>query len=233
MGVAPPVTPADLIGALRGLDTCALSDALDTLGLPGAIPGLPALSVPARVAGRVVTVRLGPVETQPPSPRPGRHLATAAISAARPGDVIVIAHPGGPAAGWGGLLSRAARLKGLSATLVDGPCRDVDEARELGYPVYARGATPITARGRIAELSWGEPVTFGGVPVASGDLVLADGSGAVFVPAERAAEVITMAAGIAARESAMADELGRGTSVAAVMGHAYEHMAGRGINSDD
>lgn len=42
--------------------------------------------------------------------------------------------------------------------IVDGACRDVDEIAELGLPVYARSATPRTARGRLAEVGWGAPV---------------------------------------------------------------------------
>jgi 4-hydroxy-4-methyl-2-oxoglutarate aldolase len=46
----------NLIARLAALDTCAVSDALDKLGLPGAVVGLSALTGPAKVAGRVVTI---------------------------------------------------------------------------------------------------------------------------------------------------------------------------------
>src|SRR5207237_928779 len=84
----------------------------------------------------------------------------------------------------------------------DGACRDVDEARDLGFPVYARSATPRTARGRIVEQSFNTPVRFGGVTVEPGDLVLADWTGAVFLPSARAEEGVTLAAQLAAREVA-------------------------------
>jgi len=223
-----------LVDHLRALDTPSVSDALDALGLSGAVPGLQALGARRRIAGPVVTVQLAYAEDVPPATpgAPKRHLCTAAVAASSPGDVIVVAHPGDRAAGWGGLLTRAAQLRGVEGTLVDGPARDVDESRELGYPVYARTATPVTARGRIAELRWNAPVSFGGVTVRPGDLVLADGSGVVFVPADRADDVVAKACALADREAAMARDLQAGHPVTEVMGRTYEQLAGQGINSD-
>ena len=224
-----------LVDQLRELDTPSVSDALDALGLSGAVPGLQALSVHRRIAGRAQTVQLAHAEDVPPDP-PGtskRHLCTAAVAASGKGDVIVVAHPGDRAAGWGGLLTRAAHLRGVEGTLVDGPARDVDESRELGYAVYARSATPVTARGRIAELAWNTPVEFGGVTVSPGDLVLADGSGVVFVPAGRAEEIVAKARSLAAREAAMARDLDAGHPVTEVMGRSYEELAGQGVTGSD
>ena len=58
-------TPAAL-DRLRALDTCAVSDALDTLGLNGATTGIgPLWSSPAPIAGRVRTVLAGPSRARP------------------------------------------------------------------------------------------------------------------------------------------------------------------------
>src|SRR4051812_49552382 len=136
----------DLVERLARLDTCAVSDALDRLGLVGAVAGLRPMWPCPRVAGRVVTVKLKPATGE----RPSRHLGTAAVEAATPGDVIVVDHGGrAEAAGWGGILSLAAKVKGVGGVIVDGACRDVDESRDVRLPVFARSATPRTARGRI------------------------------------------------------------------------------------
>lgn len=205
---------------LAGLDTCAVSDALDRLGLTGVVPGLAAVTVPRRIAGRVVTVQAGP-----PQARSSRHISTAAIGAARPGDVIVVAAGGRTdAAGWGGILSLAAVTRGLGGVIVDGACRDVDEARDLALPVYAKGCTPLTARGRLAETGWDVPVQLGTVTVTPGDLVIADASGVVFVPAARAADVLRAAEEIASREAAMAARIRAGEPVSQVLSASYEDM---------
>ena len=218
------MTAQELVARLAQLDTCAVSDALDRLGLPGAVTGIQAMSSPTKIAGRAVTVKLVPKGQEAAV----RHLGTAAIEAASPGDVIVVDHGGRTnVAGWGGILSTAAKVKGISGVVVDGACRDVDESRERDFPVYARAAVPLTARGRIVEHSFNEPIEVGGVPLRPGDLVIADGTGVVFVPAERAAEVIAAAEEIAAREAEMAKAILAGQSVVDVMGQSYETMLGR------
>ncbi len=210
---------------LAALDSCACSDAMDQLGLVGVAHGMRALTIARRVTGPVITVALGPADTVLTA---GRHLGTAAIEAAQPGDVIVVAAGGRiDAAGWGGVLSLAATIRGVSGVIVDGACRDVDESATLDLPVYGLGAVPATARGRHAEVGWNTPVNVAGVAVAPGDLVVADGSGVVFVPASRAADVVAAAERIAAREAAMADRLRAGEPASAVLSADYEEMLSR------
>jgi regulator of RNase E activity RraA len=155
----------------------------------------------------------------------GRHLGTAAVDASADGDVIVVANEGRvDCAGWGGLLSQAAALRGVEGVVVDGACRDVSEAVAAGLPVHARAAVAVTARGRVVELSWGEPVEVAGVRVAPGDLVIADASGVAFIPARDAERVLGAGEEIAERERAMGAALRAGTPVSDVMGLSYEQM---------
>jgi len=213
-----------LLARLAALDSCASSDALDRLNLSGVAPGLRSLTISRRVTGRVITVALGPAGSAPASGSE-RHLGTAAIEAAQPGDVIVVAAGGRvDAAGWGGVLSLAATMRGVRGVIVDGACRDVDESAALGLPVYALAAVPSTARGRQAEVGWNTPVQISGIGVEPGDLVVADGSGVVFVPAGRAADVIAAAEEITAREAAMAKRLRAGESASAVLSADYEQL---------
>lgn len=209
---------------LRRLDCCAVSDALDALGLPPAVEGLAPLSVQQRIAGRAVTVRLG---RDAPQGGSQRHLGTAAIAAADRGDVIVVEHTSrDDCAGWGGVLSTGASLAGVLGVIIDGAARDIDEARELGFPVYGRKPLAVTARGRVYEQSCNEAITIGGVEVAPGDYVLADASGVAIIPEDRAAEVIDTAERIAAKEKLMVDELRKGRPITEVMGLDYETMLG-------
>jgi len=214
--------PADLISRLALVDTCALSDALDRLRLPPAVTGIRALTTVGRIAGRVLTVKLGVADPQVKSVR---HLCTAAIERARAGDIILVEQSTGvDAAGWGGVLSNGASVRGVSGVIVEGPARDIDEATELGFPVYARSATSRTARGRVQEVATGEPVVVGGTVVAEGDYAVADSSGVVFLPAAEAMRILEAAEEIAARENAMTKSIRAGTAVGTVMGASYENM---------
>lgn len=220
-------TPASWSERLTALDSCACSDAMDGLGLRGVADGLRPLTIPHKVTGPVLTVELGPVDRA--AAGIGRHLGTAAIEAALPGDVIVVAGGGRvDAAGWGGVLSLACVTQRVNGVIVDGACRDVDEIVALGLPVYARAAVPATARGRYAEVGWNTPVEVAGVHVDPGDLVIADGSGVVFLPAGRVAEIITAAEGIMAREAELAARIRAGEPVSRVMSADYEHMLSTG-----
>ena len=212
----------DLLSRLARLDTCAVSDALDRLGLRGATIGIRPVWPCPRIAGRAVTVKIKPVGLD----QPKQHLGTTAIEAAQAQDVIVVDSGGRTdVSAWGGLLSLASKLKGLSGVVVDGACRDVDESREVGFPVYARAVVPVTARGRIMQDSVNEEIQFGGVQVRAGDLVIADGSGVVIIPASRAAEVIADGEKIAGHEAKMAEAIRSGRPVVEVMESlGYESM---------
>jgi regulator of RNase E activity RraA len=147
------------------------------------------------------------------------------VMAANEGDVIVVEHRGRTdVSGWGGLLSRGAKNKGVAAVIIDGACRDIDESRELGLPVFARAAVPVTARGRIAEHDYNCPITMGAVAVYPGDWLVADGSGVVFIPAAHLDDVIATAERILARETLMARDIDGGVSIGEVMGADYEDM---------
>ena len=216
---------SDLVSRLARLDACAVSDALDKLGLPGCVTGLPPLSVARRIAGRVRTVKLVAAEAAAPAAGPPRHLGTTAVSSAAPGEVIVVEQRTGRDAGsWGGILSLGAKLRGIAGVVADGPVRDVDEARELDFPVYGRRPTARTARGRIAEAGTDVAVTIGEVQVQPGDYVLADGSAVVFVAAADAERVVAAAEAIARREAAMAQALRGGADITQVMGADYENL---------
>lgn len=213
--------PVNLVESLSGMDTCVVSDALDRLGIRGVAYGLRRLAGQRRVAGRAITVTLGPAEGGVAP----RHLCTAAVEMGGAGDVIVVEHHSSAlAAGWGGILSCAAKTRGIEGVVVDGMCRDIDEAIEFGFPVYGTGSIPSTARGRVMEVACQEPVVIGGVRVRPGDLVLADTTGVVFVPAARAEEVVALATGLTERERQMLLRVRAGEPVSAVMSHQYESM---------
>ena len=211
----------DLIARLQRLDSCAVSDALDRLGLSGSVTGIQRLSSDHRIAGRVLTVKLDRAEGRTNT----RHLCTAAIEAAQPGDIICVEQRTGvDAASWGGNLSIGAGMRHVAGVIVDGPARDIDESRQLDFPVFARNATGRTARGRIVEVATGEPITIGDVTVTPGDYVVADASAVVFIGQAEIERVLEAAEAIVTRENAMAAALREGTPISQVMGASYETM---------
>lgn len=212
---------SDPVSRLRNLDSCAVSDALDKLGLKGAVTGIHRFTTEQRIAGRVLTVKLDRAEGRTNT----RHLCTTAVDAAQPGEIIVVEQRTGiDAASWGGNLALGAKVRKVAGVIVEGPARDIDDCRRLDFPVFARSHTSRTARGRIVEVATNEPVMVGDVEVNAGDYVVADGSGVVFVAEHEITRVLETAEAIAAREEGMAQALREGTPISQVMGGNYETM---------
>ncbi|HYK58090.1 MAG TPA: hypothetical protein VEV85_01550 [Bryobacteraceae bacterium] len=206
---------------LARMDSCAVSDALDKLSLKGAVTGIQRFSTDRRIAGRVLTVKLDRAEGRANT----RHLCTAAIESADPGDILVIEQRTGlDAASWGGNLSLGAKVRGVAGVIVEGPVRDIDDSRRLDFPVFARNATAKTARGRIVELATNQPIQVGDIIVSPGDYAIADASAVVFIAAAEIERVIETAEQIMAREEAMAQAIREGQPISQVMGANYEDM---------
>jgi regulator of RNase E activity RraA len=206
--------PASDLNRLSRLDTTTVSDALDFLALRGATVGLRPLWNCPRIVGRASTVQLGPKTGHAPTV----HLISPVIAAIDSDDrILVIAGGIDGVSCWGDILANAALAKGIRGTVIDGFSRDIEANEEIGYPVYGRGATMVSARGRVVQLHAGQPIQVAGVAVADGDYVIADRCGSVFVPAARIAEVLDLADRIARRQDGMVQAVRAGRSVEDVM----------------
>jgi regulator of RNase E activity RraA len=202
--------------------TTNLADALDKVGIRGAVIGIKPMYDCPKILGRAVTIKItaaGMVKSK-------YHLGVRAIDAANPGDVILIDNRGDLNNNcWGEILSMGAKMKGISGVVVDGAARDIDACREFGFPVYARGTVPITARGRIMEESFNEVIRIGDIQVRPGDIVMADINGVVIIPVEKLDEVLKAAEEILQKEEAMVEELRKGVPILEVdQKYAYEAM---------
>ena len=186
-------------------------------GLPPSVVGLRPISTSRAIAGRVVTVQLGPAEDAPPT----RHLCTAAVGAASgPGEVIVIANEGRVDCAWWG---RPALTSSVTQRSPGGDHRRSVPRRSRkrpswNCPVFGRAPVAVTARGRAVEKTWNQPVTVLGITVRPCEGVIADASGVAFVPQSAEADVVAAAEQIAARETAMAKALRQGAPISEVMG---------------
>jgi regulator of RNase E activity RraA len=213
---------AEFVARLRKIDCCAVSDALDGLNLKGVVSGLPQRSGAGRIAGQVITVKLG---IGAPPAGPARHLCTTAIENGGSDNVIVVEQRTGiEAGGWGGLLSMGAKARGIAGAIVEGPARDIDQSIELEFPVFARSLTALTARGRISEQATNVPVEIGDVVVLPGDYVIADRSAVIIVSKAEIGRVLRVAEGIAAKEDEMAKLIRAGQPIGTVMGGNYEQL---------
>jgi 4-hydroxy-4-methyl-2-oxoglutarate aldolase len=207
---------------LEKLATTNIADAMDKVGIRGAVIGIRPMYDCPKIIGRAVTIKItaaGAVASK-------YHLGVRAIDAASRGDVIIIDNRGDLNNNcWGEILSMGSKMKGISGVVVDGAARDIDACREFGFAVYARGTVPITARGRIMEESFNEVIRVGDVQVSPGDIVMADINGVVIIPAGKVEEVLSAAETLLEKELAMIEELKNGVSMLEVdQKYAYEAM---------
>lgn len=191
-----PRLPAELLAAFRALEDLSgvVSDALDELGIAGAVPSsvLRPTDPAARLCGPALTVLnrpLGIPVAQAVEANVSRLGEIEAHNLAAAGDVLVIQGIEGISS-MGAISASIGRRQGEAGAVVDGAVRDVGHSREIGYPVWSKGASPITGKWRIETVAINVPVAICGIPVTPGDLVVADEVGVCFVPRERAADVL-------------------------------------------
>jgi 4-hydroxy-4-methyl-2-oxoglutarate aldolase len=207
---------------LERLSTTNLSDALDAVGAHGAVSGIRPMFDCAKVVGRAVTIKI----TAAGKVRSKRHLGVEAIASAEAGDIIAIDNHGDTSNNcWGEVLSCAAKVKGVSGVVVDGAVRDLDVCKEMGFPVYARAAVPITARGRITQESFNSTIRLGDVQVRPGDIIVADVNGLVVICPEHLDDVVRQAEALMNKEEMMKADLLAGMDVLEVdKKYNYEKM---------
>jgi regulator of RNase E activity RraA len=172
------------------LTTVLLKKGLRNVWLRGARPlqaGLP------RLAGRAFTLRFVPAREDLATPASwGAPISTrAAIEAMPAGCIAVVAAMGVTDAGvFGDILCARMQKKGVAGLVTDGVVRDLAGVLETGLPVWSQGtAAPASVTG-LTFVGWQEPIGCGGVAVFPDDVVVADGDGAVLIPAALLDEVI-------------------------------------------
>lgn len=209
-----PMTTMTPLDRLARQDSNTISDALDFLGLPGATYGLRPLWDCPKIVGRASTIQLGPKTGSAPTV----HLISPVIAAVTTDDrVLVIAGGLEGISCWGDILANASRAKQIRGSVIDGLSRDIEGSESIGYPVFGRGITMISARNRVIQVASGTPVQMAGVTVNEDDYVIADRCGTVFVPAGRIDEVLDLAERIAKRQDGMVAAVRAGRSVEEVM----------------
>ncbi|MFJ2390858.1 RraA family protein [Pseudomonas koreensis] len=208
------MTQPRLLERLSMLDTNTVSDALDFLGLSGATVGLRPLWNCPKIVGRASTVLLAAKSDNAPTV----HLITPVVEQIHTDDrILVIAGGLDGISCWGDILANAATAKQVRGTVIDGCSRDIDGSAAIGYPVYGRGVTMISARNRVVQIDAAVTVNVAGVKVSEDDYVIADNCGTVFIPQADIAKVIDLAERISSRQDGMVEAVRDGRSVAEVM----------------
>jgi 4-hydroxy-4-methyl-2-oxoglutarate aldolase len=183
--------PEDVV---RKASQFAASILADVAGRRGAMDGRVApVSPEMKLAGPAFTIEV----------RPGDNLMIhAAMTMARPGDILVIDGKGDRmCALMGAIMMNACKALELGGVVIDAAVRDTIELRELGFPVFAVGANPNGPTKFVpGRINW--PISCGGIAVEPGDLVVGDADGVVVIEREKADSLLIAASKKVADETA-------------------------------
>ncbi len=203
--------PQELVDAFRAVlseysPSCLVTDARRRVG---AIGGLLPVKPHHRVVGSALTVNLSIDDLVDCMP---------VLARAKPGDVIVLAcHGVTQTAMWGGLMSTLSQKAGVAAGIVDGAIRDVDEIRDLDFPVWYRSTvprpSPTAVHGRTEPVQVNVPVVIDGQVIEPGDILVADENGIAVVPVALGEDVLAGTRMQMHKETVIRQKINSGASV--------------------
>ena len=139
-----------------------------------------------RLVGPAFTLRFVPAREDLATPESwSSPISTrAAIEAMPEGCITVIDAMGAPGGGvFGDILCARMKKRGVQALVTDGVMRDGVGCESTGLPIWCAGiAAPSSVTG-LTFVGWNEPIGCGGVAIFPNDIIVADGDGAVVIPA--------------------------------------------------
>src|SRR5918993_2272874 len=182
------------VRALSGVTTATLTTVLLKKGLRNVwMRGSRSLRTgQRRVVGRAFTLRFVPVREDLATPESwsSPRSTRGAIEDMPEGCIAVGDAMGVTDAGiFGDILCARMKKRGVAALITDGVMRDGAGVASTGLPVWCSGvAAPASVAG-LTFVGWQEPIGCGGVAVFPDDVIVADGDGAVVIPAALVEEV--------------------------------------------
>lgn len=200
------------------LYSAVVSDTLDSLGHRRQVvqPGLAPIEEGMRIVGFARVGIYMPIYHDDEKVNVYEH-EIRLVDDLKAGEVIVFACGGNRRISpWGELLSTRANYLGAAGCITDGCVRDVDMIREIGFPVFSGGRNPVDTKFR-GKMMWADvPGVIGEAEVNSGDLVIADFDGIVFVPSQLIEKVVAKSLEKVRTETTVREELRNGATLVEV-----------------
>ncbi|MFP6871322.1 MAG: RraA family protein [Nitrospinota bacterium] len=160
--------------------TATLADASTALGLNLIMDG-PRPVVPEsypHFAGPAATLVFAPIQ----GPRKAPYSLYDVVDNIPEGAVAVVAAAGSPLAAWGSGASGVCSRRGVVAAVIDGATRDVEEIRDLKFPVFCKSVWSLAFPRKLEVIAKDTSVTCCGVQVEPGDVVVGDIDGVAVIP---------------------------------------------------
>ena len=163
--------------------SATISDSLDLLGIRSNAMSLDIkpLDRNMKVTGFAATIEFEPTSEYDTKDPYGP--AIDFLDTLQAGEVAVVATGQSiRSAFWGELFSTAAKGRGATGVISDGPLRDLNQIFEVGFSAFGIGTSPYDYKGRMKVTRVRSEVNCGGVTVSPGDFIIGDIDGVVVVP---------------------------------------------------
>lgn len=209
-------TRTDFVSRLRDVTTATLTTVLLKHGLRNVwMRGTrPLRSDQKRIVGPAFTLRFIPFREDLATPAAwSAPISTrTAVEAMPNGCVAVVDAMGCTDAGiFGDILCARMVQRGVAALVSDGVIRDAEGIGKTALQVWCQGVAAPPAVSSLTFVHWDQPIGCGGVAVFPGDLIVADGDGAIALPSALAADIVDEAVEQERAEEWILAEVNRGT----------------------
>jgi regulator of RNase E activity RraA len=181
----------DALAELRTLTVPTLANAVEAFGVVAANTGYNSRPLTCHFpgfgmcAGYAVTLQATtnrpPEKAPPPIDEPAYWQWLESLAGPK---IVVLEDLDDPPGGamWGEWNANVHRTLGCVGTITQGAVRDLDALERLGFHAFATSVS--VAHGYGAFTGYGEPVNVAGLPVETGDLLVADAHGVLRIPPE-------------------------------------------------
>ena len=202
---------SELLERLKEFSTCQIADALDNIKIKGHMPDIKLYSPDdeCRIVGLAHTVQMVPSGGGKIPPLEKHHVDSSPSESI----VVISVPPNVTTANWGGLMSTRAIAMNLKGVILDGRARDIEEHREMNFPVFAKAVSIHGSGGSTTASAVGVPINCSGVTVREGDIISADLNGVVVIPQERFEEVVVKIEELTKIEEQMMEALREGNPI--------------------
>lgn len=192
----------------------------EAMGRKGAVdPSIKPIAKGMRICGSAFTVQCSPRDNL---------MLVKAISIAQPGDIIIADMGSNNKCGpFGEVLATDCQARQLGGLAVTCGVRDSQEIIEMGFPVFSNGlCIQGTMKNELGYIN--HPITFGGIIVNPGDIVLGDDDGIVIIPRENAEAVLEASIARVAKEDAVKARLRAGETLFDIYGYqnVFDRLGG-------
>lgn len=190
----------EVINLLEQYPSCFVADAQNGANVMDA--GIKALYEGIHVVGTALTV------DAPAGDELG--VLSALENYSKPGDLLVVdGKRNKDLAIAGGIVARTCILKKVKGMVIDGVTRDLEDYKQLKFPVFARGLIPRCAYSNVLGRI-NVPVSCGGVLVRPADIVVGDADGVVVLPKDEVEKISKRLKEVAQHEKNWVDALDKG-----------------------